>query len=50
MVYRSTYTRAYAMADLSNGIDANEDETYHLARIKYHDKELEEKYVYIKLN
>lgn len=45
----TTYTEAYALTSLDDGIDTN-SVGYHLLRMCYNDKELEEQYIYIKLD
>lgn len=46
----TTYTEAYALCELSIDGVVPSDETYHLARILCYDENLDEKYVYIKLD
>jgi hypothetical protein len=46
----TTYTEAYAMCKIDNGEIINNSETYSFMRILYYDKNLDEQYVYIKLD
>ena len=46
----TTYTEAYAMCKIESGEVEKNDDTYSLARISFYDENLDEKYVYIKLD
>lgn len=46
----TTYTEAYAMCKIDNMEIINSNEIYSLMRITYYDKNLDEQYVYIKID
>lgn len=46
----TTYTEAYAMCKIDNKEIINSNETYSFMRITYYDKNLDEQYVYIKID